>query len=298
MSIGKMTVTYLVDEKYILHLQECNDGFQYHCFDMNEKKQMAEGLVEWGTMDHSPIVGILPGVRVAAFDEIGITAESVAKVSKEMLEQFPEGKKILYQMSKDPSFDSSEKSIRFITSEYDDKFKLPDGGVVEVTYPDRRFSMKCEYVDDYHMKLGYDVFHICQFAEMLERGGGTCRPEPIVMENEAAWDVGRKCFLAIQTSEDGYDYTLYRSDLSEIDGGQIDDPEKSINEIRDEILAEYSWDKKSMTPVDYEFLMECVDEKESAELSEKRASALETLNGLKSIQSHPSAGKHKQEVER
>lgn len=298
MSIGKMTATYLVDEKYILHLQECNEGFKYHCFDMDKKDQIAEGLAEWGTMDNSPIVGILPGVRAVALDAIGITGETVAEVSKEMMEQFREGKKILYQMSKDPAIDTSEKSIRFIASDYTDKFKLPDGGVVEVTYPDRRFSMKCGYVDEYHMKLGYDVFHICQFAEMLERGGGSCRPEPIVLENQAAWDVGRKCFLAIQTSEDGYDYTLYRSDLSEIDGGQIDEPEKSINEIRDEILADYSWDKRSMTAIDYDFLMECVEEKEIAALSEKRASALETLNGLKSIGAETTSMKHKQEVER
>ncbi len=296
--VGKMTATYLVDEKYILHLQECRDGFQYHCFDLDAKKQMAEGLVEWGVMENSPIVGILPGVRAVALNEVGIADESVGKVSQEMLERFPEGRKILYQMSKDPAFDTDERSIRFITSQYDDKFKLPDGGVVEVTYPDRQFSMRCEYIDDYHMRLGYDGFHICQFAEMLERGGGSCRPETIVLANEAAWDVGRKCFLAIQTSDDGYDYTLYDKDLNEIDGGQIDEPEKSINDVRDDILADYSWDKRTMTAVDYDFLMECVEEKEAQQLSEKRASILETLNGLKSTSTVTAEHKGKQEVER
>ncbi|KIR03961.1 hypothetical protein P261_02776 [Lachnospiraceae bacterium TWA4] len=98
----------------------------------------------------------------------------------------------------------------------------------------------------------------------MKKSKGRYRPEPIVLQNEVAWNVGGKCFLAIQTSEYGYDYTLYRPDLSEIDGGQIDEIEKSIHEIRDEILEEYGWDNESMTAVNYELLMERVDELESA----------------------------------
>ncbi len=298
MSYKKMKATYLVDDKYLLHLQETDDGFKYHCFDTKEKRQMAEGLVAWGAMDNSPIAGILPGARAAVFDEVGIAGKVAARVSEEMLEQYPEGKKILNQMSKDQNFEEEGKSIRFISSQYDDLFRLMDGGVVEVTYPHHRFSMKCEYVDDYHMRLGQDVLHICQFAEMLERSSGSCQPEIEIQEPQVAWDVGRKCFLAIQTSEDGYDYTLYDADLNEIDGGQIDEPEKSINAIRDEILSEYSWDKRAMTAVDYEFLTECVEEKEAAQLSEKRISVLESLNGLKSRELDSSMQKHRSEVER
>ena len=93
--------------------------------------------------------------------------------------------------------------------------------------------------DEYHLRLGYDVLHICQLAEMLERGGGTCRPEPLITEERSAWDLGSKGFLAIQTREDGYDYTLYHKDFTEIDGGQIDNPEISMNAARD--LTKGSW---------------------------------------------------------
>ena len=44
-------------------------------------------------------------------------------------------------------------------------------------------------MDEYHLRLGYDVLHICQLAEMLERGGGTCRPEPLITEERSAWDL-------------------------------------------------------------------------------------------------------------
>lgn len=48
--------------------------------------------------------------------------------------------------------------------------------------------------------------------------------EPLITEEHSAWDLGSKGFLAIQTCEDGYDYTLYHKDFTEIDGGQIDNP--------------------------------------------------------------------------
>ena len=68
------------------------------------------------------------------------------------------------------------KSIRFIDSQYHDLFRIPDGGMIQVTYPDRSFAARCEYVDDYHLKVANELFHICQFAEILERGGGSCQP--------------------------------------------------------------------------------------------------------------------------
>lgn len=83
-------------------------------------------------------------------------------------------------------------------------------------------------MEEYHLRLGYDFLHICQLADVLERGGGTCRPEPLITEERSAWDLGSKGFLAIQTCEDGYDYTLYHKDFTEIDGGQIDNPEISM----------------------------------------------------------------------
>ena len=118
---------------------------------------------------------------------------------------------------------------------------------MEIEYPNRKFSARCEYMDEYHLRLGYDVLHICQLAEMLERGGGTCRPEPLITEERSAWDLGSKGFLAIQTCEDGYDYTLYHKDFTEIDGGQIDNPEISMNAARDQILSDYGFGGRTMT---------------------------------------------------
>ena len=72
--------------------------------------------------------------------------------------------------------DQKEHSIRFITSSYDELFRIPDGGMIDVRCPDRHFTAKCEYLDDYHTRINGRVFHVCEFAELIERLGGTIRP--------------------------------------------------------------------------------------------------------------------------
>ena len=57
-------------------------------------------------------------------------------------------------------------------------FRIPNGGKVKIDYPDQSFIAPCEYIDDYHTWIGGEVYHICQFAEILEQGGGKVSPEP------------------------------------------------------------------------------------------------------------------------
>ena len=46
-----------------------------------------------------------------------------------------------------------ENDVRFIDPMYNELFRVPDGGVVQITYPDgHQRSEKVEYLDDYHMK--------------------------------------------------------------------------------------------------------------------------------------------------
>lgn len=236
MSMKMMNAAYLVDNAALLSLQEKQDGVEFHCFDMDSKVQTTEGHIGWDVLDKQPSSTLEESARVVALQKISqLDGLAVAPVAPEMLEQVRGGRKVLWQMKKaDPELENA-KNIRFITSNYEDRFKIPDGSAVEIEYPNRKFSARCEYMDEYHLRLGYDVLHICQLAEMLERGGGTCRPEPLITEERSAWDLGGKGFLAIQTCEDGYDYTLYHKDFTEIDGGQIDNPEISMNSLDFEV---------------------------------------------------------------
>ena len=54
---------------------------------------------------------------------------------------------------------------------------------------------------------------------------------------EAAYRLESGNILFIQTSENGFDYTVYGPDYKEIDGGQLDNTEYSLLEARDEIFS-------------------------------------------------------------
>ena len=74
------------------------------------------------------------------------------------------------------------KDIRFIDSKYNELFRIKDGESITVTFSDGSMSdRQCTYIDDYHTKIGYNVFHICEFAELMERGGSVYRPKDIPM---------------------------------------------------------------------------------------------------------------------
>lgn len=78
------------------------------------------------------------------------------------------------------------KEIRFIDSHYKDLFHIPDGSCVQIHYPDEMVVKPCTFIDEYHTQIGYNVFHICQFAEIMERNGASYMPEPEIMGDEAA----------------------------------------------------------------------------------------------------------------
>ena len=69
------------------------------------------------------------------------------------------------------------KEIRFIDSDYNELFRIKDGEYITVTTPNGVTERRCKYIDEYHTQIGYNTFHICEFAELMERGGSTYRPK-------------------------------------------------------------------------------------------------------------------------
>ena len=156
---------------------------------------------------------------------------------------------------------NDQKEIRFIDSMYNEQFRIPDGGTIRVAYPDRSFTAKCRYIDDYHTWIGPNVFHICEFAELLERNGGTCKPEKVFSKEEQdrlseAMEVAGMHFDEIDSSPDSLRFTsemgivTYFESWEEvenwIEGTVFDDPEVEM-EV-DEILhpEKYAEAKKNL----------------------------------------------------
>ena len=45
------------------------------------------------------------------------------------------------------------KDIRFIDSHYKDLFRIPDGGCVQIHYPDETVVKPCKFIDEYHTQV-------------------------------------------------------------------------------------------------------------------------------------------------
>lgn len=78
-------------------------------------------------------------------------------------------------------------------------------------------------------------------------GDGTL--EQAKAPQEAAYRLESGDYLYIQTSETGYDYTLYDPDYKELDGGQLDNPDLSLAEAGKEILAIHELPAGTMEPL-------------------------------------------------
>lgn len=69
------------------------------------------------------------------------------------------------------------KSIRFIDKHFNTLFYIPDGSQIEVVEPDGKSeTLGCKYIDEYHTKIGNSIYHIHDFAELIENGNKTVSP--------------------------------------------------------------------------------------------------------------------------
>ena len=293
-SQGKLEAVYLVDRSSLLHLKEVQGGdFEYTVFDKQTKQKTAEGKISLDDVldGIDPTHGHLAAARAAAIGEAGLQSgplggSDVAQVGLTSLKDFRDSdirRRSVWEPETLPKDD-----IRFINSGYEEQFRIPDGGTIQVEYPDRTFSAKCEYIDDYHTYIGSEVYHICQFAEVLERGGGVCRPEPVLDAEQAAWKIGWNAYLAVECGAGHWDYHLYDEKFNETKGGELEVVGCSINEVRDMVLAENKLERRSMTPTDHGMLMEKAAMREQEAAVEKRESVLGQLSALKSsAKEHP-----------
>ena len=287
---GKLEAVYLVDRSSLLHLKEVQGGdFEYTVFDRQTRQKTAEGRISLDDVldGIDPTHDHLAAARAAAIGAAGLQSgplggSDVAQVGLTSLKDFRDSdirRRSIWEPETLPKDD-----IRFINSGYDEQFRLPNGGKIEVEYPDRTFSAKCEYIDDYHTYVGSEVYHICQFAEVLERGGGVCRPEPVLDAEQAAWKIGWNAYLAVECGAGHWDYHLYDGKFNETKGGELEVVGCSINEVRDMVLAENKLGSRSMTPTDYGMLMDKAAMREQEAQAEKRESVLGQLSALKSGQ--------------
>ena len=126
--------------------------------------------------------------------------------------------------------------VRLINSHYDDLYRVPNHGVVQVDRSDgSSYTARVEHLDDYHFDMGEfgNVYH----------------------------------------------------------GGQLDEPELTIQEVREEILEAHHMEKGRRVLKDYDLIMDKAAEAEELGLS-NHPSTLEKLAELASGKSAPKPSVH------
>ena len=282
----KTEALYLINRDRFLHLRENDAGVGFATYDCANGAPLESGQISKQNLPPDGRNAIPAARNWYLFELSDDDRKVIQQESVKILENIPQagiGRRRIWEPETLP------KDIRLINSHYDDLYLIPDGGVIQVDYPDgRSFTARVEHLDDYHFDLGEygNVYHIAQFGEMMERTGSTAYPEIQTQDEQGAWELGGKGYLAIQSCEDGWDYTLYHSDYSVLDGGQIDAPELTIQEAREQILEAHHMEKGRRLLQDYDAVMDKVAETE--ELSaDHRPSTLEKLAALASDTSAP-----------
>jgi hypothetical protein len=69
-----------------------------------------------------------------------------------------------------------KKQIRFVNALGETLFFIEDNGEIEIDTGCGTLRCVCRYIDDCHAWIGDHVYHIREFAEMMEQNVRTYRP--------------------------------------------------------------------------------------------------------------------------
>lgn len=154
---------------------------------------------------------------------------------------------------------SAEKGIRFITPEYKEKFRISDGEKIRITFSDGEVKDRvCRYIDDSHMEVGDDLYHICEFAERMEQCGATFIP--------LRSDLPEVCFsilpstgdvIIIKHGESGYYRCEYSTEDKAFNREFANDRNANLGVSKAQVEAMlagsmYGWDVPAADPKSYD----------------------------------------------
>lgn len=95
----------------------------------------------------------------------------------------------------DKHLKQAERGIRFITPDYKEVFRLPDGDKIRITSSwGEKNEYACRYIDDYHLEVGNNLFHICELAEKMQKNGAVITP--------LRASLPEKCFSVLPSSDE------------------------------------------------------------------------------------------------
>lgn len=154
---------------------------------------------------------------------------------------------------------SAEKGIPFITPEYKEKFRISDGEKIRITFSDGEVKDRvCRYIDDSHVEVGDDLYHICEFAERMEQCGATFIP--------LRSDLPKVCYsilpstgdvIIIKHGESGYYRCEYSTEDKAFNREFANDRNANLGVSKAQVEAMlagsmYGWDVPAADPKSYD----------------------------------------------
>lgn len=233
---------YLINEQTYLHLRENIEGIGYEVFEKESPLPVEEGQIPREILGDSQrrIEAAREYYLAEHFDDPVVKIQNVAVTT---LEKFRSG--VRKRRNLDPH-SLPDDDVRFIDPRYNELFRVPDGSMVQLKFPNgRQYSEKVEYLDDYHMRIGSAVQHICEFAERMTRSHATVEPEPLTQQDYRVWNLEYDFYLTVQENNGLWEYALYQGDCSLLERGKLDAPELMIEEVRDEIVYTHNLGKNA-----------------------------------------------------
>ncbi len=240
-NIIKKEAVYLIGEVF-LYLRERRD-MDAIAFEVYEKKTgdaLKEGVISSARMNRNPIKCRMACARIMAQEEIGLKDEKAGEVAVSTLYSLKDAKAAYRREHAGALHDYS---IPFVNTRGETLFRLKDGGTVEFHFPHRTFASRCENAGKDRVRVGDTVYKNTEFAYLLEKRGGSVRPEPEVESDRAAWRLSKEEyqeFLLIRRTENGFRYEFVTGDYQAASCGRIEDPDLTMIEAREEILRDWN----------------------------------------------------------
>lgn len=165
----------------------------------------------------------------------------------------------------DSHIEKASKGIRFITPHYKEKFRIEDCDKIRVTYDSGRYEDKyCRYIDDYHVEISDNLYHICEFAEILEKNNAIVIPLRNSLPDKCYYyDRANNVIGIINKGEPNYDIYSAGSNKMADNYRKV----KELNQI-DKITAAqteamkygafHGWDKPEANPANYNEIGVCL----------------------------------------
>lgn len=161
----------------------------------------------------------------------------------------------------DAHIENASKGIRFVTPQYKEKFVIDDCDKIRVTYEDGRYEDKyCRFIDEYHLEVNDNIYHICEYAEKLMMNNATVIPLRNSLPDKCYfYDKTHNVIGIINKGEPNYDIHSAGSNKMADNYRKV----KELNQVDKVTVAQvkameygafHGWDKPAADPKSYDAL--------------------------------------------